>query len=194
MLSREVIESEQFVSVFDQLSHGLFIVHAVGFHEEIKGRGGLCLRRGPPDVFQILLGPLVNDSGMAPRTFAASWILQRCSRVSGKTSRSAVKNRSAIAGGQLRRRVQATFLQTFQSVAPAVGILAEAVCDRQNVLLSIFIGAGNRQHRLRIAVQTDREVDPVGPDVDVAFALQIALAPDLILGPPIRLQPLDRRG
>ena len=38
MLGREVVESQQNITVLDQLGNGPLIFHPVGFHEEIKGR------------------------------------------------------------------------------------------------------------------------------------------------------------
>ena len=100
----------------------------------------------------------------------------------------------AIAGREFRRHREAAFLEPAQQVTPAIGVLSKPVHDRRHVLLTILIRADDHQHTLTIAVQARREVDPVGPDVDVAFALQIALAPGLVFVPPSGLQPRDRRG
>ena len=52
----------------------------------------------------------------------------------------------------------------------------------------------NHQHTLTIVIQARREVDMVGPDIDVTFALEVALAPGLLFVPPHGFQPRDGRG
>ena len=46
---------------------------------------------------------------------------------------------------------------------------------------------------MTIAIQALREFDPICPDVDIALALQITLAPGLVLFSPCSLQAGDRR-
>ena len=108
----------------------------------------------------------------------------------GPSRTRARRRRWPASGGTVRPR----FFSPLQQVAPAVRVLPEPVHDGQNVLLAVFVGADNHQHTLTIAVQARREVDPVRPDVDVALALEIALAPGLVLLPPRCLQPRDGRG
>ena len=56
MLGWEVIESQQCVSVLDQLGDRLAPFHTIGFDEEVEGDVcfGLCL--GLPDVVQMAFG------------------------------------------------------------------------------------------------------------------------------------------
>ena len=49
----------------------------------------------------------------------------------------------SVADGQFGRHREPTLLQPLQQVAPAVGVLAEPIHDRQNVLLAVFVGADN---------------------------------------------------
>lgn len=56
MLRWEVIERQQHVTILDQLGDSLFVFHAVGFNEKIKGGVGLGLGFRLPDVVQMALG------------------------------------------------------------------------------------------------------------------------------------------
>ena len=109
-------------------------------------------------------------------------------------AQSSPKPECAIAGGQFRRHSQAPLLKPFEQVAPAIGTLPEPIRDRQHILLAVFISTNNNQHTLAMAVQARREVDPVGPQVDVALACEITLAPGFVFVLPTGFQPRDRRG
>jgi hypothetical protein len=194
VLSREVVEGQQLVAVFHQLAHGLLILHAVGFDEEIEGGCRLLLGLGHPDVLQFRLRLFVQGFGhgtqnvrclVDPTTLLA--------RIGKDLAQRRPEPKRAVANGQFRGHRQATLLQSLQQIAPAVRVLAEPVRDRQDILLAVFIRANNHQHTLTIAVEARREVDPICPDVDIALALQITLAPGLVLFPPGRLKARDRR-
>ena len=97
----------------------------------------------------------------------------------------------AISDSKPRSQCKAALLQAAEQVAPALRVLSEPVHDPQNIFLAILVSADNHQHTLAIAVETWCEVDPVRPNVDVALARQVTLAPGLILVPPRRLQARD---
>ena len=66
-----------------------------------------------------------------------------------------------------------------------------AVLDGQQLLVAVLGGAGHDQHARAIFLQAHIEVDGVGPQVDVALAVQVALRPGLELLLPDLLEPHD---
>ena len=99
-----------------------------------------------------------------------------------------------ITHGKLGRSLQAPAFQVQQQLAPALGAFAKAVDQAQNILVAPLIRADNHQHTLTILIETRREVDAVGPEIQIAPRRQVALGPAFIIVPPIRLQPGDGRG
>jgi hypothetical protein len=69
------------------------------------------------------------------------------------------------------------------------GAFAVAVLDGQQLLAAVLVGADEDQDALAVVVEARREVDPVGPDVDVAPVREIAPLPALVLLLPGRHQP-----
>ncbi len=131
---------------------------------------------------------------MAPVTFAALQARQRCSRVSGQTSRNAAETERAITDRQLGRCGKAARLQVTKQVCPALGVLPQPVHDRQDVLPATGIGADDHQHALAIPIEAWFEIDPVCPEMDMVLACQVLPAPGLVLLPPAGLQPAGGPG
>ena len=190
VLGWKIIERQQVVAVPGQFGHGVLVFDAISFDEEVKSRLSFFLRLRHPDVLQICLGLVMQRPGQRssdvsrlvnPATLFASAgvnIPQGCPEPKGP-----------VADGQFRRGVQSTLLKAAKKVAPTVGVLAKPIPDRQNILLTVFISTDNYQYTLAVSIQTRREVDPIGPEVNVPSRRQIALAPDLELIPPGLLQP-----
>ena len=100
----------------------------------------------------------------------------------------------AIGDGDLGRHRQTPALEIEQQGAPVMSALARAVDKAEQLLLALRRGADDDQDALRLVLQTRLQVDAVGPDVDVAFGRQVALAPLLVFIDPDVLQPRDGRG
>ena len=81
-----------------------------------------------------------------------------------------------IARGKIGCNGQPPIFQIAQKVPPAASVLPEPIHDGQYILVAILISPDNNQHTLAIIVQTQCEVNPIGPEVDVALAAQVALA------------------
>jgi hypothetical protein len=56
VLGREVVEGEQVSAVLGQAFSRPVVFHAVSLDEEIERGGGLGLRFGHPDIFEMRLG------------------------------------------------------------------------------------------------------------------------------------------
>src|ERR671920_1015079 len=83
-----------------------------------------------------------------------------------------------VAGGQLGVEGEAVLVtQADQELVPALLTLAEAVVDRQELLLAAGVGADQDQHALPVVLETRREVDPIRPDVDVPLGPQVTPLP-----------------
>ena len=71
------------------------------------------------------------------------------------------------------------------------GALPLPVLDRQQLLVTVGGGSDDDQHARAVLLQADVEVEGIGPQVDVALAVQVALAPGGELLLPHLLQPDD---
>ena len=94
----------------------------------------------------------------------------------------------AITGGELGWRDQAPSLEIEQQFEPALGALAVAVAQADDVLVADLVGTDDHQQALLVVLEAGLEVDAVGPEVDVALGREIASRPALILLGPARLQ------
>ena len=71
----------------------------------------------------------------------------------------------AVAGRQLGIDDQPVLVaQTEQELAPALGALAEAVLDRQQLLATLGVGPDQDQQALPLVVEPRGEVDAIGPE------------------------------
>src|SRR6185503_13661297 len=87
-----------------------------------------------------------------------------------------------IAGGKPGVEPQAILVpQAEQQLTPALGTLAKAILDRQQLLAPAGIGADQHEQALPLMVQPGREVHTVGPEIDVASGREIALLPAFVL-------------
>jgi hypothetical protein len=181
----EVVEGEQLGAILDQLGHRLVVFHAVGLDEEIEGGFGVSLVSACQMSCRWPLALGWMDFGMAFSTLLVLCTQHRCSRVVPNTSRSAAQKPRApspmASSGGLG---QPTALEVEQQLAPALGALAVAVGQAQNLLVAPFVRADQHQNALFFLGHPWLEVDAVGPDVDDAPGTQIAALPALILVPP----------
>jgi hypothetical protein len=74
------------------------------------------------------------------------------------------------------------------------GALAIAVLDREQLLAPVGVGADEDQDALPVVVEPRREVDAVGPDVDVAPGREVTTLPALMLLLPAGHQAAHGRG
>lgn len=61
VLGREVVERQQFVTIFTEALGHLWVIGTVGLHEEVKSLMGLLTYIGHPDVVQPLFGPRLQS-------------------------------------------------------------------------------------------------------------------------------------
>ena len=104
------------------------------------------------------------------------------------------KNPGRPAHGQFGTSLQATLLDVEQKFLPALRALAIAVHHANDVLVTPLVGPDDDQDALFVMLHAGREIDPIGPEVNVAFGQRIALPPGFILVPPERLQPGNGAG
>jgi len=110
--------------------------------------------------FKAPLTPACTLLGNALTTLATLWIQQRCSRVSGNTSRSAATAQCPIADHHYRRPHTAA-AQVAQQLRPRVGRLQLAVSDRDQLLGAVGTHAHRHQHTQPTVLESDVEVDAV---------------------------------
>ncbi len=88
-----------------------------------------------------------------------------------------------------RFHLQAARFAVQEQFLPRLLALAVAVREGDQFLLAVGSRSHQHQDTLAVVLQADVEVDTVGPDVDVMFALERPLAPGLMVVLPGRLQP-----
>jgi hypothetical protein len=76
------------------------------------------------------------------------------------------KAQGPVASSELGRDGEAVLVaQAEQQLAPALGALAVAVLDRQQLLAAVGVGADEDKDALPVAVESWREVDAIGPSM-----------------------------
>ena len=104
----------------------------------------------------------------------------------------APETQRAIADGQ-HRRAHATAFEIAQLLGPRLRGLPIAVADRNEFLAAIGAHTDEHQAAQPLVLQTDVEVDPVGPEIDVVDLAQVPLLKRCQLLAPLARQSLDGR-
>src|SRR4051794_33636274 len=123
VLGRKVVERQQLLDVVADLGDRLRKLRTIGRLELFDRVAGVGLVLGVPDLGErAFFAPGCADFGSAPRTFDILWNQQRCSRVSGNTSRNAPQNPSAPSsaastGARMPRRRQSRNRSAHDSAA-----------------------------------------------------------------------------
>ena len=192
VLGREVVEGQQGVAVLCQAGDGLGVFCVVLGGESIHRPLGLGAAIRHPDIMQGSFGgrlsrlrQLVQDIGclVDPTALAAGVgkdLLQRLPEA-----------QSAIADGELGTNREPAPAQACQQLTPALGALAHPRLEAHEFLASFRRGADEDQNALLLVLQPTLEIDAIGPHVDVASGRQVAPAPALVLGLPLRLHAAD---
>src|SRR4051812_13209200 len=190
VLSWKVVESKQRLAVLGQAGHGLVVLGPVLGDEAVEGVLGCLAVPSLVDGVQILLGltlqgwrqfvqhvgGLVHPAPLLPGL--GPDLVQRLPEAQGP-----------IAGGELGTELQPVLVaQAEQELAPALGALAKAVLDGQQLLAAAGVGADQHQQTLPLVLEPWGEMDAVGPEVDVVLGGEIALLPALMLLLPARGQ------
>ena len=100
----------------------------------------------------------------------------------GQTSCRACQKPKAPSPGQLGIENEPVLVaQAEQQLTPALGALAKAILDRQQLLPAAGIGPDQDQQALPLMVKPRGEVDAVGPYVDVAAGCEATSLPARVL-------------
>jgi hypothetical protein len=119
---------------------------------------------------------------------------QRCARIRPDLPRRLPETERPVAGGELGIDHEAVLVpQANQQLVPRLLALAEAVLDRQELLLAAGVGADQDQDALPLVLEPGREVDAIRPDVHVALGRQITPLPAPMLVLPGARQAADGR-
>src|SRR3954463_8096787 len=195
VLGRHRVEGEQRLPVLGQAGHSLVVLGTVLGDEAVERGLRLLPVLGLVDGVQVLLGlalqgprqlvehvrGFVHPTPLLPGLWPD--LVQRLPEAE-----------RAVAGRQLGIDDQPVLVaQTEQELAPALGALAEAVLDRQQLLATLGVGPDQDQQALPLVGEPRGEVDPVGPEVDVAAGRQVAPLPARVLPLPGLGQAPDRR-
>jgi hypothetical protein len=70
---------------------------------------------------------------------------------------------------RLRAGRQAAALEIEQNFAPGLRALPVTIGDRQQLLAAQLVGTDDHQDALPVLIQPRREVDAIGPEVDVTL-------------------------
>ena len=99
-----------------------------------------------------------------------------------------------VTGGELGcKREPVLVAQPEQELAPALGALAVAVLDREQLFSAARVGTDQHQQALPVVIEPGREVDGIGPEIDKAAGGEVALPPAFVLFLPALGQPPHRR-
>src|SRR3712207_2937277 len=138
-----------------------------------------------------------TDLGRTFSTLAVLCPQQPCCRVLGQTSCSACQKPSAPSPVASSGSITSPFSsrRRSSSTAPALGTLAKAVLNGQQLLSAARVGPDQDQEALPLVIEPRGEVDAIGPEIHVAPGGQIALLPAcVLLLPSLGEAPHGRRG
>src|SRR5258708_1282597 len=192
VLGREVVESEQRVSILAQAVGRLLVFQRVALDEGVERQ--LCgdLRFSHPYLLQRAFG------------FRLLALRQLGEHVRGLVHPAALlaRFRPDLAGGlpepecaigddEPRGRIEPAPLQIEQQIAPVVRALAGAIGEADQFFAAFRRRTDQHEDALLFVFQAGFEMDAVGPDVDVTLRRQIALLPRGVLVKPTVLQAAD---
>ena len=195
VLSRKVVEGEQPRAVLGQAGRGLVVLGAVGLQEEVERLLGPILGLGQPDVLQVPLGLGLEGLGQLVQNVAG--LVQPAALFARRAvalAQGLPEAERSVSDGQLGRHLEAAPLEIEQQLAPRLGALAIAVGDCQQFLAAPLVGADDDQDALLVVLHPGLEIDPVGPEIEIAPGREVALFPARQLALPDILQARDRRG
>src|SRR3954465_11544738 len=195
VLSWKVVESKQHLAILDQAGHGFVVLGPILGDEAVEGVLGCLAVLSFVDGVQILLGlalqgwrqlvqhvgGLVHPAPLLPGL--GPDLVQRLPEA-----------QRSVAGGELGIEHEPVLVtQAEQQLTPALGALAKAVLDGQQLLPAAGVGADQHQQALPLVLEPGREVDAVGPEVDVAPGGEGAPLPARVLLLPALAQPAHGR-
>jgi hypothetical protein len=173
----------------------LLIFDAPGFDEGVEGCERILLGLGHPDLLQRLLGlrllalrQLVEHIGglVHPAALAACLWPHFLDRLP--------EAQRAVGDREFGPHREPAPLQVKEQLPPGLRALTHAINEPDEFLLALGRRADDHQQALRFILEPSLNVDAVDPEVDVALAREIALAPARVLLQPGLLEPGDRRG
>src|SRR5712691_8183190 len=131
--------------------------------------------------------------GSLSRTLTRRCTQHLCSRVSGKTSRTAAQNPSApspipTTGARIPR-----FFKSTKQGRPALGAFSIPILHLDHFLGPVRARPHQHQRAEPLFLKPDVEVNPVGPNVHVVTIRQISFPKILVLLLPLCGQPRDGR-
>src|SRR5262249_4205667 len=133
--------------------------------------------------------------GSLLRTLAVLCTQQRCPRDVGPHLFDGLpKAKRAIGDRQLGANRQATPLQIEEQFPPRLRTFAYTVAEADKLLPALGCGSNDDQQALRAVFETGLHMNTIGPEVNVAFGREIALAPARVLLRPGLLEPSNGRG
>ena len=139
------------------------------------------------------LGPRLNGFGHGVQDIAGlvhpAALLASCAK---HLAQGIPETECAVADGQAGGLAQAAALEVQKQFAPALAAFAVAVHKAQDILVAPLVGADNHQNALLVGIHARLEINPVGPEIHIAFRRQVTPAPALVFGPPFGLEARDR--
>ena len=192
MLGGVVVEREQHVDVIGDLRGGLGPLDAVLGRERLRRPLGMVPVLGLPDLGQCLLRAGLR--GLRQRVEHVSDLVEPAALLLGlgeHLTHGLPEPQRTVAHGQDRGPHPAPLAVT-QQVRPRLGALTEPVRQRDQLLGPVRADPDHHQQAHLVLLQTDLDVDPVDPHVDVVRAGQGPVGERGGLLTPLRGQPGDR--
>ena len=178
-----------------QLRECLWVLRAVLLTEYLERVFGVLAGRRLDDLAQEPLRAWLQALGErvdhVPRSMEPAALLARAGE---HVSERGPCPERAITDDELRL-VQPTTLEIAKHAGPALGRLAVAILDREELLDAVLPDTDHdQQTHLGILAETHLDVDPVHEQVRVAAEREQPLTEPVVVSLPLLAQPADRRG
>ena len=195
VLGGEVEEGEQRITVPGQALGRLRVFRPILLDEDRDGGFGRRSRRRRGDLADVGLHGALN--GFRHLVEQVGGLVQPAPLVAGGGQdlvEGLPEAEGAVADRDLGRDGEAAPLHVDQQLPPALGAFPHADLKPDQFLPAFRRGSDEDQHALGLLLHPGLQVDPVGPDVDVAPGRQVPLLPAIVFGLPLGREAPDDRG
>ena len=166
---REIIKGEQFVFVPGQPFRRLRVFCLVFFTEHRQRIFRRQTALGPPDIVQVGLD--LGLHGFRHIVQNIGRFVNPATLLAGRRkhfSKRRPETQSVVANRQQRCIGETTRFQINQKLRPALGAFPIAGDKAHQFLLALRCGPDNDQHTLALILHARLEIDPIGPDINIA--------------------------
>src|SRR5450830_687127 len=194
VLGGEVVEGQHCSAILRQAFDRLVVLRSVFLGEDIDRHLGRSSVRGQVNFAQVLLHVCLHrqrDLVQYVRRLVHPTPLVPCSwkdLVDGLP-----EAEPTVANSDFRGDLQPAPLHLDQQLTPALGALASANLEADELLLALRRRADQHQHAFGVVFHPGLQVDTVRPDIHVSPCRQVALLPAVVLVLPLGRQSGNHR-